>query len=160
MVIEYQPWKSYVNNRNASEVCKYNFENNISIRPEDFERILEEDIGFTIVDRRGTDLRNAKGFNRPILVLKKENLHILSAMVSELDEGKNDGEFIQSDTDNESKGREERKKKKKKKKKRNRVDVEEKGSEHGDKVVFANCGEEDEHGSATKKIKTDSQFSS
>ena len=74
VIIEYQPWKSYINNKNASKVCKYNFDNNIFIRPEDFERVLQEDIGFVIIERRGASLSEAKGFKRPILVLKKEEI--------------------------------------------------------------------------------------
>jgi Bicoid-interacting protein 3 (Bin3) len=43
----------------------------IQIRPDDFERILSNEIGFKIIDHLGTSLEKAKGFQRPILVLEK-----------------------------------------------------------------------------------------
>lgn len=43
----------------------------ICIRPDDFERILSNEIGFKIIDRLGTSLALAKGFQRPILILEK-----------------------------------------------------------------------------------------
>jgi 7SK snRNA methylphosphate capping enzyme len=70
VIVEYQPWKSYINNKAASEVIKCNFKQ-IKIRPDDFERILSEEIGFTIISRLGTSLDKAKGFQRPIVVLMK-----------------------------------------------------------------------------------------
>lgn len=69
VILEYQPWKSYVNNKNASEITKKNFRE-ISIRPDDFERVLI-DTGFSVIDRLGSSLCQAKGFERPILVLGK-----------------------------------------------------------------------------------------
>jgi len=71
-ILEYQPWKSYVNNKSVNERAKKNFKS-ILIRPEDFERILKE-IGFVIVERMGTPLCESKGFSRPILVMHKPGL--------------------------------------------------------------------------------------
>lgn len=70
VIMEYQPWKSYINNKAASEIIKCNFKQ-IKIRPDDFERILTEEIGFTIITRLGTSLDKARGFQRPIVVLMK-----------------------------------------------------------------------------------------
>ena len=70
VVIEYQPWKSYENNKNTSEVTKANFPA-ILIKPELFEWILCDLVGFEIEFRLGTPLEQAKGFNRPILVLRR-----------------------------------------------------------------------------------------
>ncbi|CAM9291415.1 unnamed protein product, partial [Ectocarpus fasciculatus] len=69
-LLEYQPWKSYERNKNTSEVTKKVFKT-LTIKPEKFETILAEDIGFLIQHRLGTPLNEAKGFNRPILVLSK-----------------------------------------------------------------------------------------
>jgi 7SK snRNA methylphosphate capping enzyme len=68
-ILEYQPWKSYVKNRNNSAKSKENFPS-LQIRPEQFEEILTE-IGFELVSRLGTPVEEAKGFNRPILLLRK-----------------------------------------------------------------------------------------
>jgi 7SK snRNA methylphosphate capping enzyme len=70
LILEYQPWSSYLNRRRASEKTEAVFPT-LQIRPESFEKILVEDIGFTIEERLGTPLSEAKGFNRPILVLLK-----------------------------------------------------------------------------------------
>jgi len=74
VVIEYQPWKSYENNKNTSSLTKANFPA-ILIRPELFEWILCDLVGFEIEFRLGTPLEQAKGFNRPILVLRRP-LHV------------------------------------------------------------------------------------
>jgi 7SK snRNA methylphosphate capping enzyme len=68
LILEYQPWKSYLNNKNVTEHIKGVF-STLTIRPEDFERILVGDVGFEIEHRLGTPLDCAKGFDRPILVL-------------------------------------------------------------------------------------------
>lgn len=68
-ILEYQPWKSYVKNRNASSKSKENFPS-LKIRPEEFETIVTQ-IGFELVSRLGTPIEEAKGFNRPILLLRK-----------------------------------------------------------------------------------------
>jgi 7SK snRNA methylphosphate capping enzyme len=69
-ILEYQPWLSYERNRKSSETTKSVFPT-ITIRPEQFEEVLEKTIGFRIVSRLGTPLGEAKGFNRPILILMK-----------------------------------------------------------------------------------------
>jgi hypothetical protein len=69
-VLEYQPWKSYERNKNTSEKTKMMFKT-IQIRPDRFEDILINSVGFSLVSRLGTPLEEAKGFNRPILVLSK-----------------------------------------------------------------------------------------
>jgi 7SK snRNA methylphosphate capping enzyme len=68
-ILEYQPWKSYVKNRNTSAKTKENFPS-LQIRPEQFEEIITQ-IGFELVSRLGTPIEEAKGFNRPILLLRK-----------------------------------------------------------------------------------------
>jgi 7SK snRNA methylphosphate capping enzyme len=69
-ILEYQPWSSYVKNRNTSPVTKENFLS-LRLRPESFEELLTQVIGFEIVVRLGSSLEEAKGFHRPILVLQK-----------------------------------------------------------------------------------------
>ena len=82
LVLEYQPWKSYERNKNASETTKRVFPT-IDIRPEDFEEVLVGRIGFTVVERLGPTVQDAKGFYRPLLVLKRpsEMRRILSASI-------------------------------------------------------------------------------
>jgi len=71
LIIEYQPWKSYENNKNANETTKINFKN-LRIKPEDFEaHLTSESFGLQIIAKLGTCLEEAKGFSRPILVLRK-----------------------------------------------------------------------------------------
>ncbi len=70
-IIEYQPWRSYVKNQKASATTMAVFQT-LQIRPEDFETILTRDFGFRIEYRLGPPLAEAKGFNRPILVLVKD----------------------------------------------------------------------------------------
>lgn len=70
VVMEYQPWKSYERNKNSSEITKAVFKS-ICIRPEHFESILVDEIGFIIASRLGKPLEEAKGFDRPILILRR-----------------------------------------------------------------------------------------
>jgi 7SK snRNA methylphosphate capping enzyme len=70
VIIEYQPWKSYENNKSASETTKKMFPG-LKIRPEHFERLLSEYVGFEVECRRGAALAEAKGFARPIVVLRR-----------------------------------------------------------------------------------------
>jgi 7SK snRNA methylphosphate capping enzyme len=70
VILEYQPWKSYVNNKRASAITMKNFKE-IQVRPEDFEVALC-DIGFQVLQRLGSTLEEAQGFSRPILVLGKK----------------------------------------------------------------------------------------
>ncbi|XP_061343877.1 probable RNA methyltransferase At5g51130 [Gastrolobium bilobum] len=71
LVLEPQPWKSYESNRNASETTAANYRN-IMIRPEQFQEILLDKIGFRTVKDITSGLTGSKtGFNRPILVFQK-----------------------------------------------------------------------------------------
>jgi 7SK snRNA methylphosphate capping enzyme len=70
VIIEYQPWKSYENNKNTSEQTKKGFRE-IRIKPDMFEWALTRLVGFEIEGRRGPPLEQAKGFDRPILVLRR-----------------------------------------------------------------------------------------
>ncbi|KAL9330147.1 hypothetical protein ACSQ67_005150 [Phaseolus vulgaris] len=70
-VVEPQPWKSYESNRNVSETTAANYRN-ITIRPEQFQEILLDKIGFRTVEDITSGLTLSKtGFNRPILVFRK-----------------------------------------------------------------------------------------
>jgi 7SK snRNA methylphosphate capping enzyme len=76
LVLEYQPWKSYVKNKAASPHIKQVFAT-IQIRPEDFEAILTSpQVGFEVEHRLGTPLELARAFDRPILVLRKPALQL------------------------------------------------------------------------------------
>ena len=67
VVLEYQPWRSYVNKKSLTTAIKQIFPT-IQIKPEMFEQCLL-DIGFVIDSRLGPSLEDAKGYSRPILVL-------------------------------------------------------------------------------------------
>nr|AFK49570.1 unknown [Lotus japonicus] len=70
-VLEPQPWNSYVSNRDVSETTIANF-GNIMFRPEQFQEILLDKIGFRTVEDITSGLTGTKaGFNRPILVFQK-----------------------------------------------------------------------------------------
>ncbi|PNX99790.1 7SK snRNA methylphosphate capping enzyme [Trifolium pratense] len=70
-VLEPQPWKSYVSNRAVSETTAANFRN-IKFRPQDFQEILLDKIGFRTVEAITSDLTGSTtGFNRPILIFQK-----------------------------------------------------------------------------------------
>ncbi|CAK9252434.1 unnamed protein product [Sphagnum jensenii] len=70
LVFEFQTWKSYLNKKKVNEHIKQVFPT-IQIRPEMFEGILTNKIGFTVMDRRGATVTEAKGYHRPILILQK-----------------------------------------------------------------------------------------
>jgi hypothetical protein len=70
LVLEFQPWKSYINNKGVNEKIKANF-SSILIRPEQFESILVQQVGFVLEANLGPDLEQAKGFQRPIFVLRR-----------------------------------------------------------------------------------------
>ncbi|KAL6517073.1 hypothetical protein OROHE_018033 [Orobanche hederae] len=70
-ILEPQPWSSYCNNRKVSEIATTNYKN-IQIRPEDFQDILLDKIGFRRVENITTCLSGTKsGFDRPILAFWK-----------------------------------------------------------------------------------------
>jgi 7SK snRNA methylphosphate capping enzyme len=71
-VFEYQPWKSYERNKNSSEKTREVFRT-IRLRPELFEEILVHEIGFKILQKCGAPLEEARGFSRPILILRKNS---------------------------------------------------------------------------------------
>jgi 7SK snRNA methylphosphate capping enzyme len=69
-IMEYQHWKSYEKNKSVSEHVKEIFKT-VVLRPECFEYLLTQEFGFEVVARLGCSLQEARGFNRPILVLQK-----------------------------------------------------------------------------------------
>lgn len=70
VIVEYQPWKSYENNKAINEDIRRVFKS-ISIRPSQFEEVLLRDVGFQLERRLGPSESEAKGFDRPILALRK-----------------------------------------------------------------------------------------
>jgi hypothetical protein len=70
VIVEYQPWKSYENNKAINEDIRRVFKS-ILIRPSQFEDVLLRDVGFQLECRLGPLESEAKGFDRPILVLRK-----------------------------------------------------------------------------------------
>ncbi|KAK4280918.1 hypothetical protein QN277_012471 [Acacia crassicarpa] len=70
-VLEPQPWKSYENSRGVSETSAINYRN-IMFRPEKFQEILLDKVGFRTVEDVTSELSRTKtGFDRPVLVFKK-----------------------------------------------------------------------------------------
>lgn len=69
-ILEFQHWKSYLNTRSKSLEYKAAIPL-LNIRPDDFEDILLNQVGFVLVARLGTSVAEAHDFSRPILVLKK-----------------------------------------------------------------------------------------
>ncbi|KAJ7973816.1 7SK snRNA methylphosphate capping enzyme [Quillaja saponaria] len=71
LVLEPQPWKSYESNRLVSEITQANY-HKILFRPERFQEILLDKIGFRLVEDITSGLLGSKtGFNRPILAFQK-----------------------------------------------------------------------------------------
>jgi hypothetical protein len=60
VILEFQPWKSYLNNKSASDHIK-NIFSTIKIRPENFEELLLEHIGFDIEKKLGPSVAESKG---------------------------------------------------------------------------------------------------
>ncbi|GJZ65694.1 probable RNA methyltransferase [Tanacetum coccineum] len=70
-ILEPQPWKSYISNRQVSQVASTNFKN-FEIFPNQFQEILLDKIGFRKIENLSASLSGSKtGFNRPILALWK-----------------------------------------------------------------------------------------
>jgi 7SK snRNA methylphosphate capping enzyme len=69
LILEFQAWQSYINNKNTSSVTKKIFKS-IQIKPEQFESELVS-LGFEVVQRLGAPVETARGFNRPMLVLRR-----------------------------------------------------------------------------------------
>lgn len=70
LILEYQPWKSYEKRKNVSQESMDNFAT-IQILPRLFEDVLVNRIGFTTIERLGPPEEEARGFDRPILILRK-----------------------------------------------------------------------------------------
>ncbi|PKI76260.1 hypothetical protein CRG98_003371 [Punica granatum] len=70
-VLEPQPWRSYQQNRLVSETTAKNY-SRIIFRPQYFQEILLDKIGFRTVEDLTSALSGAKtGFNRPVLAFYK-----------------------------------------------------------------------------------------
>ncbi|CAN4097445.1 unnamed protein product [Withania somnifera] len=70
-ILEPQPWSSYYSNRLVSEAARTNYQE-IKIRPEDFQDILLDKIGFKLVEDITSSASGRKpGFNRPIFAFWK-----------------------------------------------------------------------------------------
>ncbi|CAN7115190.1 probable RNA methyltransferase At5g51130 [Brassica rapa] len=70
-VMEPQPWKSYEKNRRVSETTAVNYRN-IVLRPEHFQNILLDKIGFRTVEDLTSSLSGvSKGFDRQVLAFQK-----------------------------------------------------------------------------------------
>ncbi|CAN6976889.1 unnamed protein product [Brassica oleracea var. botrytis] len=70
-VMEPQPWKSYEKNRRVSETTAMNYRN-IVLRPEHFQNILLDKIGFRTVEDLTSSLSGvSKGFDRQVLAFQK-----------------------------------------------------------------------------------------
>ncbi|EPS74294.1 hypothetical protein M569_00460, partial [Genlisea aurea] len=70
-ILEPQPWSSYSKNRKVSEATASNYKS-IAIRPEDFQDIILDKIGFQRVETVTSNLQDSKqGFDRPILAFWK-----------------------------------------------------------------------------------------
>lgn len=67
-ILEAQPWESYQKAARLSTELKESYEK-LTIRPDEFERILLEDIGFTSVEKLLDD--SGKGFKRPLHVYRR-----------------------------------------------------------------------------------------
>jgi len=92
LILEYQPWTSYeraVKNRKQEKI--YQNYCQLSIRPEHFESILEDKVGFNIISRAGPTLNDAKGYIRPILIAQKQPLHVNIIRVPNKDATKQQG---------------------------------------------------------------------
>lgn len=72
LVLEYQPWSSYTNNKNINDTVSQNYRE-ITLKPTHFISILCTFFGFEMVERCGSCkcVEDAKGFNRPIVILRK-----------------------------------------------------------------------------------------
>ncbi|KAM3281723.1 putative RNA methyltransferase [Capsicum chacoense] len=70
-ILEPQPWSSYYSNRLVSETTRINYQE-IKIRPQDFQDILLDKIGFRMVEDITSSASGCKaGFNRPIFAFWK-----------------------------------------------------------------------------------------
>ncbi|KAK6941484.1 RNA methyltransferase bin3, C-terminal [Dillenia turbinata] len=71
LILEPQPWDSYVKNYQVSETATANYKS-IKIYPQEFQDILLDKVGFRTVENITSNFKESKdGFNRPILVFCK-----------------------------------------------------------------------------------------
>ncbi|KAL9224522.1 hypothetical protein vseg_000547 [Gypsophila vaccaria] len=70
-VLEPQPWESYYKNRLTTETTNTNY-HSILIKPQDFQEILLDKVGFKTVEQATSRVSGATvGFDRPVLVFRK-----------------------------------------------------------------------------------------
>lgn len=67
-ILEPQPWESYQKASRLSESLKESY-TKLKTRPEDFERILLNEIGFESVEKLNDE--TGKGFKRPLHVYRR-----------------------------------------------------------------------------------------
>ncbi|KAK9715369.1 hypothetical protein RND81_06G160500 [Saponaria officinalis] len=71
LVLEPQPWDSYYKNRLTTETTNANY-HSIHIKPQDFQEILLDKVGFRTVEQATSRVSGATmGFDRPVLVFRK-----------------------------------------------------------------------------------------
>lgn len=71
LILEPQPWQSYTRKRMVSEIAKVNY-SNIFFKPEHFQEILLDKIGFRTVENFTENIPGSvTGFDRPIFVFRK-----------------------------------------------------------------------------------------
>lgn len=71
LVLEPQPWESYYKNRLTTETTQINY-SKIRLKPEGFQEILLDKIGFRTVEHVTSSVKGATvGFDRPVLVFRK-----------------------------------------------------------------------------------------
>ena len=92
VIIEYQTWKSYENNKHSSGHVKEIFPT-IKIRPELFEELLINCIGFEVEQHCGATVEEAKGFNRPILILKRPVHDVTRSITTSVGIWRNEHDF-------------------------------------------------------------------
>ncbi|CAO2841900.1 unnamed protein product [Amaranthus hypochondriacus] len=70
LILEPQPWESYYKNRLTTETTQMNY-NYIVYKPDLFQEILLDKIGFRTVEQATSVSGATLGFNRPVLVFRK-----------------------------------------------------------------------------------------
>ncbi|XP_021733878.1 probable RNA methyltransferase At5g51130 [Chenopodium quinoa] len=71
LVLEPQPWESYYKNRLTTEITQMNY-NNIVYKPDFFQEMLLDKIGFRTVEQATMSVSGATlGFDRAVLVFRK-----------------------------------------------------------------------------------------
>lgn len=85
LILEYQPWRSYEKRKNMNTTIQSNF-SAIRIRPESFEEVLTTQLNFELLSRLGPTESEARGFNRPILVVRKKSMVDLAVSDSSIND--------------------------------------------------------------------------